>query len=484
MRRDPLFYAVTVTAIFALAGPTILAASPSTAQRRICVLDADLSGSWDEEDYELQNRADLQLSAFGATLRAIANDERRSEPENIGEGTTDFAFGVYHPSTSSRILYGPLEQTGLPHRIASPFGRSLPFADDRDIGEVEIESDAPIGREPSLHAAFGTPIRWPVRALASALVDPDANYVASATTELAARHDAFLRVEGTYVRRDLEERHADSWFSETPPLPARPLKVYAAGAVLSSSPAALACDAALSDAYAEGVGMYGNAALRLGDAPWRLSVAAEAASQPYIGPNGDAVGLGFRTASRIERASTRTRGGLFRGDFRTAHPYIGSRLEAFDAALSFRLGQSAAPIRFDRTAISGEWSVDEVRPLIDATQLDARATFGFVSMATSLRTTFEPSEDGLGGRLWDSSTIRLGLYTELGPIDLRAGVGRKFQEDGDASTEATFGAAISLRGFTLGLKLDIDEVPGPASIQLSWRIREHSRIRLPAEDTP
>jgi hypothetical protein len=116
--------------------------------------------------------------------------------------------------------------------------------------------------------------------------------------------------------------------------------------------------------------------------------------------------------------------------------------------------------------------------------MEARATFGFVSMSTSLRTTFEPSDDGRGGRLWDSSTVRLGLFTELGPIDLRAGAGRKFEEDGETSTEATFGAAISLRAFTFGMRFDFEELPGPASIQLSWRFHERSRILIPAEDTP
>lgn len=484
MRRDPLFYCLAAIAIFALANPTGLAASPSSAAtRRMCVLDADLWGTWND-DYELQNRADLQLTAFGATLRAMANDERRSEGENIGDGATDFAFGAYHPATSSRLLYGPLEQTGLPHRIASPFGRSLPFPDDRDIGEVEIENDAPVGHEPSLHAALGTPLRWPVRSRASALFDPDANYVASAAAEVSGAHDSFLRVEGAYARKELEERHADSWFSETPPLPAHLLKVYAAGAILSTSPVALACDAALSDAYAEGVGMYGNAALRLGNAPWRLSVAAEAASKPYIGPDGDAVGLGFRTSSRLDRSSTRRHGGLLRGDFRTDHPYVGSVPEAFEAGASFRLGQSAAKIKLDRMAVWGEWSVEDKRPLIDAAQAEARATLGLVSLTTSQRTTFEPSEDGRGGRLWESSTVRLALFTKLGPIDLRAGAGRKFEEDDDSSTEATFGAAISLRTFTFGLRLDFEELPGPASIQLSWRFHERSRILLPAEDTP
>jgi hypothetical protein len=350
--------------------------------------------------------------------------------------------------------------------------------------KVEIERDAPIGHEPSLHAALGTPLRWPVRAHASALVDPEANYVAAATAEVSGTHDSFLRIEGAYAKKELEERHADSWFSERPPLPAHLLKVYAAGAVLSTSPIALACDAALSDAYAQGVGMYGNAALRLGNAPWRLSVAAEAASQPYIGPDGDAVGLGFRTSSRLERASTRRHGGLLRGDFRTEHPYAGSVPEAFEAGASFRLGQSAAKIRLDRTSVWGEWSVDDKRPLIDAAQAEARATLGFVSLTTSQRTTFEQSEDGRGGRLWESSTIRLALFTELGPIGLRAGAGRKFEEDGDTSTEATFGAAVSLRNLTFGLRLDFEELPGPASIQVSWRFHERSRILLPAEDTP
>jgi hypothetical protein len=149
-----------------------------------------------------------------------------------------------------------------------------------------------------------------------------------------------------------------------------------------------------------------------------------------------------------------------------------------EAALSLRLGDGPAHVRLERAGISGEWTIAEDRPLIDAAETAIGMAFGPIDLTGNLRTTFEPSPEGLGGRLWDSSTLRAYLSTEFGPIEVRIGGGRTFTADDEGNTEASFGTTLSLRRMAFGFKLAFEEVPGPASIKLTWRIRHRSTIPL------
>jgi hypothetical protein len=73
---------------------------------------------------------------------------------------------------------------------------------------------------------------------------------------------------------------------------------------------AAAADLAWSETFAYGKDLYANLALRLGDRPWRLSLAADGAGSRYVGRDGAATGPGFRSAARLERRGKRN--SLFR----------------------------------------------------------------------------------------------------------------------------------------------------------------------------
>ena len=119
-----------------------------------------------------------------------------------------------------------------------------------------------------------------------------------------------LRMEGFYTRQRLAPKSPAAWFSETPPLPERDSEILA-GSVLFNSPLfAVAGDIAGSQTFAYGEDLYGNLAFRIGDRPWRLSLAADAAGSRYVGRDGNATGAGFRAAAKAERRGKRS--SLFR----------------------------------------------------------------------------------------------------------------------------------------------------------------------------
>ncbi len=506
MRRDPLFLVHAAAGILAaavvLATPSVGSAesdSPAFDAKRsrheTLVIEPGLSGSWEEANGLFRNRATLRTEASGFTLRAVTDLRGTVPDETVGDAAV--AFGAYHPPTASRFVYGPIELEGLPHRLSSPYGRALPLADDYGDTTADIEGDASPEEAPSMHAAFGTPLRLPIRAIASLTVDPDRSYVATGTVEASGRNSSYVRLQGLFRRSELEEREPDSWFSDEPPLPARLHRVYGIGAVASSRIAAVAGDAALSDTYAESAGIYGNAALRFGYAPWRLYLAADGSSALYRGPDGEVTGSRFRTATRIERSpiragrsqarnahsSTAKRRDLMRLDFRTSHPAASLPPDAVEAAVSLR---RSVPLGFglERAALSGDWSIDGTGPLIDTAEGSIGLALGPAGMDGNLRTTFAPASDGLGGRLWEETKARVALSFAIGPVDIGAGLARRFGADGMAVTEASLGSSLYWKRAAFAFRIALEEVPGPASLRLSWRFRDRTVVPLPARRTP
>jgi hypothetical protein len=84
-----------------------------------------------------------------------------------------------------------------------------------------------------------------------------------------------------------------------------------AGSLYFNGPVfAAAADMAWSETFAYGKDLYANLAIRIGDRPWRLSLAADGAGSRYVGRDGGATGAGFRAAARLERRGKRS--SLFR----------------------------------------------------------------------------------------------------------------------------------------------------------------------------
>ena len=91
-------------------------------------MDILWSGSWAYQG-NLINRGDLRLRAHkpALTLRFQALDRRPAPPsQEFAEGLDAFSGGLYHETTGSRLLWGILDEAGLPARIKNVWNRGAP----------------------------------------------------------------------------------------------------------------------------------------------------------------------------------------------------------------------------------------------------------------------------------------------------------------------------------------------------------------------
>ncbi|MCL2601125.1 MAG: hypothetical protein FWD88_08090 [Treponema sp.] len=342
------------------------------------------AGSW-EESRTLHNRGDfrLDLARQGLLLRAQVLDRR---PLILGEGQTWAGFsdraggaslGLYHNATGSRLLYGVLNERGLPARIRSPWIRSAPYAETRQATMADLRTIASTTRQPEAYLYLSSPRlallgggtlpEISLRGFAAAQVAPAGNPWPAFSGGLeAAAGTATVSLEAFFTGTELPARESSTWFSGSPPLPDREFRLGAAALAIGTPYFQFASDWAWSWAFAYGSGFYGNAAVRFsppplgpagtrpGAGPWSLSLAVEGVGDRYIGRDGTIPGEGFRAAGRIERRGPRS--GLFRADTSLRSPGLGEPFDRSSAVVSYRFPAPPAraepvPLRVSRMSL-------------------------------------------------------------------------------------------------------------------------------------
>ncbi|MDR1250491.1 MAG: hypothetical protein LBK63_14480 [Treponema sp.] len=280
-------------------------------------LDMLWSGAWDYGG-SLINRGDLRLRAHepALTLRTQITDKRPGPPsEEFGEGLGAFAAGLYHETTGSQLLWGILSEGGLPARIKNVWSRGMPYAEQRQATLTDLYTEPSATKNEALYLWLGSPwFALPhlglARGFGSALLDTENQAAFNGGFEARFEKNVSLMAEGFYARNHLEAKTPTAWFSETPPLPERDQDTMAGSLYFNSPSFAAAADLAWSETFAYGKDLYGNLAFRIGDRPWRVSLAADGAGSRYVGRDGGATGAGFRAAARLERRGKRS--SLFR----------------------------------------------------------------------------------------------------------------------------------------------------------------------------
>ena len=251
------------------------------------------------------NRGDFRLEMPGQSLlfRFMATD-KRDIPFEEDDGRAGFnpALGIYHPASGSRFLTGVQSEHGLPARLNNVWIRAVPFMESRSPSSRDLKSEpaAKDEGETYLYLALPPDFLPGFEAFVSAALDAEQNPALGAGLGLEWAN-AVLRLEGFYTQKELQPRTASTWFSEAPPLPKRDFRIYSLGLIFNSPSAGFAADWALSETFAWGRGIYCNFALRLGNSPWRFSLAGDGAESRFAGRDGSTTGAGFRVAARGER---------------------------------------------------------------------------------------------------------------------------------------------------------------------------------------
>jgi hypothetical protein len=439
----------------------------------------------------LYNRVNLGIGIpkLDLSLRFLATD-KRLVPLEDGDKKAGFnpGFGIYHHGSGSRFLYGVQSEYGLSARLNNIWLRGIPFMESRSPSSRDLKAEPAAKDESEAYLHLGLPNKTlpGFDAFAAAAMDGGQNFAFSGGLGLEKNENEF-RLESFYTGKELPQTKASAWFSSSPPLPQRDFSFYALGFIFNSPVAAVATDWAWSETFAWGKGLYGNFALRLGNKPWRFSLAGDGAEGRFADRSGAAAGTGFRLAAKGERFWPRSGLLRFRGDMRAAG--IGESFSRATASAYFRPSaptaaekrNAASFFRFTRASLSV--SRDARKPGKTADSVSALSGFNLGPFSSALTLSFHslsslekesvfqfPAFENfdsfkVSGELgWKPPKLRIGA------IDLKTHLGYTIRVGKDPLWELSFNGSIKPGKWgRIGLKVASTDFPDKWNFTLSWR---------------
>jgi hypothetical protein len=379
------------------------------------------SGSW-ENTGNLTDRFQFKLNIPkpGLSFRLQLVDRRPASSWDILRDSfvtetkppalTAISGGVYHNPTGSRLLYGITDAYGLAARIRSPWIRGAPYTEAHAPSSADLKTEPSSTGRPKAYLYLGTPYiqlqpapETAVRGFTSLAVNakglPEGDLSSSESggliPEFTLGADLLLgksmtRLEGFYTQMTLPPRSSSTWFSTAPALPERDFRLFGGSLLFNLPFFGLAADGAYSETFAYGGDFYGNVGLRLGDKPWRLSLAADGAGSRYVGSEGSVPGAGLRAAAKLER---RGRGSsLLRAAFLVRGPGDMS-FDRGEFSFYYRPPVSRSPLGITRVSLSLDRDSRKPEAVLDGAAVLTGIKLGPVSTVT------EASVEGA----WDSS---------------------------------------------------------------------------------
>ena len=440
------------------------------------------TGFWEHEKY-LINRGDLRIhiSRENLSLRTQLIDKRPVPPwEEPNAGITAFSGGLYHEKTGSRILYGILDEWGLPARLRNPWIRSLPFVDHHKPSMVDLKTEPSSTKEPETYLYLGSP-QWGIfKGFASVLVDTDLNPAVAGGCNLQFNAKTNLQLEGFYTGQTLPPRTAASWFSNAPPLPEREFRLYALGMVYNGPFLGIAADWAYSDTFAYGRDLYGNLGLRIGNRPWQVLLAADGAGSRFVGRDGSAPGAGFRIGARFEHYGKKNR--LFRFGTSLRSDGLGEPFERSSTLISYRFpsGFGSLPVKPARISLNLARNASDITHIEDKAEATVGITWGPLGSAVSGTLTgissapeqpvpFPiPNESSA----FSSAKISGEVSYRLGLFQFKVKLGYTLKKDKEPLGDAAFHVAVRGIWGRLGLQIASLEFPSAWTYTVSWRLQK------------
>jgi hypothetical protein len=442
-------------------------------------MDMLWSGSWTYQG-NLINLGDLRLRAHkpALTLRFQAIDRRPAPPSReFGEGLDAFSGGLYHETTGSRLLWGILDEGGLPARIKNVWNRGMPYLEQRQGTIADLYTEPSTTKESAGYLWLGSP--WfaiprlgLARGFGSALLDAENQAAFDGGFEAQLGKKTALRVEGFYTRNHLPAKLPPAWFSETPPLPERDQDIMAGSLYFNSPVFAAAADMAWSETFAYGKDLYGNLAFRIGDRPWRLSLAVDGAGSRYVGRDGAATGAGFRAAARLERRGKRS--SLFRTSATLRAAAAGERFYRGSVQIYYRFQTTPprSPRLFRPSRISLTINRDASDPENKADSISALWAFALKKIPLvfqgDLQGIYREAEED-----YEFASMKVSAEASCAVKPFQFSVKPGYAIDKKREGQAEIGASASIRGKwgQLTLKASAADSGRDWEAGLSWRLQ-------------
>ena len=440
----------------------------------------------------LYNRGDLSLGLprQELSLRYLATDKRLLPlEEDDGRAGFNPALGLYHRGSGSRILYGVQTEFGLPERVNNVWLHGIPFMESRSPSSRDFKLEPAARDRAESYLYLALPYDWlpGFDAFFSAALDDEMNMAFGSGIGFG-RNSRLIRFEGFYTRKELAPRRASTWFSEAPPLPQRDFDIYALSMLFNTPNLAFATDWAFSETFAWGQGTYGNFALRLGQRPWRFSVAGDGATNRFADRSGSTAGAGLRLGARAERFWPRS--GLLRFQTSLRAPSLHENLNRGNLSVYYRPSAPSAaerrldnfPMRFSRASISLNRNARNLDKTADSLNTLLGYQFGplsgSLSFALNSLSSLAPDNTSLFQyplfESFDSFRVSGELTWRPGIFDIRTRLGYTIREEKDPIIDFSLNcSARPGRWGRVGLRIACTDFPERWNYTLSWRYVHH-----------
>ena len=342
-------------------------------------------------NFTFNNRGDIRFSFLpvGLELRAEVLDKHTlnfelDAPWDNGKGITNFTGGIYHKPTSSRVLFGVLDEWGLSARIRNPWIRSPPYAENYKPLMADIKTVPSGTKEDEAYLYLSSPSlnlfsNFEFRGFVSAQTELDEFSPAlSGGLDVDFSKKTGLLLEFFYTGVTLPPTNSSTWFSQPPSLPQRDFRLYAGGILFNSPFITVSGDFAHSQTFAWGTDIYANFGVCITPLlfktarttnqarPLSLSFVMDGAGERFVYRDGADHGAGIRGAGKIEWKGKGS--SLFRINTVLRGPGFGEEFNRSSSGIYYRFpaaNKNSPPVRFTRLSMTVDRNAENPEKISD-----------------------------------------------------------------------------------------------------------------------
>jgi hypothetical protein len=470
------------------------------------------SGSW-EESKTLNNRGEIKLNFLtpGLVVRGGVLDRRPlnfelappwsaiwGDPE---KRITNFTGGLYHKPTGSRLLYGVLDEWGLPARIRNPWIRSAPYPENHKPIIADLKTAASSTKEDEAYLYLSSPLftlprNIKMKGFVSAQMEIEDHKPAfGGGLDFTFAKKTGLLLETFYTQAALPPTKSSSWFSDPPPLPERDFRLSAAGLLFNSPNFSVGTDWAYSETFAWGSDIYGNLGVTLTpslpfgvkERPLSVSFAADGAGERFIYRDGANHGAGFRSAGKVEWKGTGS--SLLRLNTTVRGPGLGEAFNRSSSGLLYRFPartKKSSSVRLTRVSLSVDRNAVNPQKINDSLSGNLGISFFFPQMAKTgplgvyfsgsvkvLASDDSPSPyPGIEKRDFDTAGASCEFTLSPRNFQIKTKTGYSAYAKKDGIWDFSISAAARFKHGRLSIKAAASDFPEKWDWTISWRVEK------------
>ena len=446
---------------------------------------------------------------------------------------THLTGGLYHRPTGSRLLFGVIDEWGLPARIRSPWVRSPPYAENHWPIMADLRTAASSTREEEAYLYLSSPFleffpTLKARGFFSAQTEtknlaedvplqPRSAFSGGLDLRFAGSPSSLLYnllLETFYTEATLAPKKSSAWFSDSPPLPEREFRLYAVGVLFTSPDFSVSSDFALSETFAWGTDIYVNLGISVTpllafgsrarasrtarERPLTISLAVDGAGERYVNRDGTNYTAGFRGAGKIEWRGRYNY--LIRLDSVLRSPGPGEDFNRSSTGFYCRFpyvpaNRAAAsfPLRLTRISLSADRNAANPKKVSDSysASIGLRLNmnrFNRTNFFTSspLGITFSGTVKGLSELTencspypipnenwkWETAGINCELFWPPGNLQFRVRAGLSLFAEKEEKWDFSFSTAIRFKQGRLTLRAASPDFPDKWNWTISWRLEK------------